>query len=61
MAFQFVGIVANFLLKYFFNWWAHGNLYENFFELGPQKGKMKIGALITFSIFNISLKYDFTP
>jgi hypothetical protein len=35
-------------------------MYENFFELSPQRDKVKVGALITFSMFNISLKYNFT-
>jgi hypothetical protein len=27
--------------KRFFKWWAYGNFYEGFFELGPQSGRIR--------------------
>jgi hypothetical protein len=31
------------------------------FELGFQKGIMKIEPFITFNLFNTNMKYDFAP
>jgi hypothetical protein len=41
---------------------GHGNLDGNFFQLGPQKGiNIKVTPFITFSLFNISIKYVHAP